>query len=124
MTTPSIRALCAELVSIIEYHCSAHVHGLPYESACLQRARAAQAPCRGAGGMNYRITPVAVSIHPADKNFAFAEDSLELRITDEAGGAFFLLSQEGREPIRLELEELELLVVEARRLFSGLEGER
>jgi len=71
--------------------------------------------------MNYRVTPVAVAIHPADKNFAYAEDSLELRLTDESGGAFFLLSQEGREPIRLELEELELLVVEARRLFSGLE---
>ena len=70
----------------------------------------------------YRVTPVAVSIHPADQNFAFAEDALELRITDESGGAFFLLSQEGREPIRLELEELELLAVEARRLFSGVEA--
>jgi hypothetical protein len=70
--------------------------------------------------MNYSVTPVAVSIHPVDQNFAFAEDSLELRLTDEAGGAFFLLSQEGREPIRLELEELELLVVHARRLFRGV----
>jgi hypothetical protein len=71
--------------------------------------------------MNYRVTPVAVSIHHVDQNFAFAADALELRLTDEAGGAFFLLSQEGRtEPIRLELEELELLVVEARRLFSGV----
>lgn len=69
----------------------------------------------------YRVTPVAISIHPTDANFAFAQDSLELRITDESGGAFFLLSQEGREPIRLELEELELLLVEARRLFSGVQ---
>jgi hypothetical protein len=71
--------------------------------------------------MNFRVTPIAVAIHPADKNFAYAEDLLELRLTDEACGSFFLLSQAGREPIRLELEELELLVVEARRLFSGVE---
>jgi hypothetical protein len=70
--------------------------------------------------MSYRVTPVAVSIHHVDQNFAFGEDSLELRLTDEAGGAFFLLSQEGREPIRLELEELELLVAEARRLLPGV----
>jgi hypothetical protein len=71
--------------------------------------------------MTYRVTPVAVNIHRHDQNFAFAEDSLELRLTDESAGAFFLLSQAGREPIRLELEELELLADEAKRLFSGVE---
>ena len=69
----------------------------------------------------YRVTPVAVNIHRHDQNFAHAEDLLELRLTDEACGSFFLLSQDGREPIRLELEELELLAVEAKRLFSGVE---
>jgi hypothetical protein len=73
----------------------------------------------------YLATTTAVTIHREGENFCFGEDATKLQMVDEAGGAFFLLSQEGREQLRMELQELELLVEEARKLLAqpGVEGE-
>jgi hypothetical protein len=65
----------------------------------------------------YLATTTAVTIHREGENFCFGEDATKLQMVDEAGGAFFLLSQEGREQLRMELQELELLVEEARKLL-------
>ncbi len=37
------RALCAELVSIVEHHAPVHIYDLPYEATAMQRARTALA---------------------------------------------------------------------------------
>ena len=66
----------------------------------------------------YLATTTAVTIHREGENFCFSEGATTLQMVDEAGGAFFLLSQEGREPLRMELEELELLVEEAKKLLA------
>jgi len=42
-TSISFRALCAELVSIVQHHAPAHIYDLPYEAAAMQRARDALA---------------------------------------------------------------------------------
>jgi hypothetical protein len=65
----------------------------------------------------YLATTTAVTIHREGDNFCFGEVATTLQMVDEAGGAFFLLSQEGREPLRMDLQELELLVEEARKLL-------
>jgi hypothetical protein len=41
MAEPNFRALCAELVSIVQHHAPAHIYDLPYEAAAMQRARSA-----------------------------------------------------------------------------------
>jgi len=46
------KALCAELVSIIEHHTPAHIYDLPYEAAAMQRARAALARLEPEGPTN------------------------------------------------------------------------
>ena len=66
----------------------------------------------------YHATTTAVTIHAAEQNFCFGEQSITLTMVDEAGGPFFLLNQEGAGPIRCELEELELLVAEAKKLLD------
>jgi hypothetical protein len=66
----------------------------------------------------YIATTTAVTIHATDQNFDFGEQSIELRMVDEAGGAFFLISQEDGTPIRAELAELELLVATAKTLLK------
>jgi hypothetical protein len=73
----------------------------------------------------YLATATAVTIHREGENFCFGEGATTLQMVDKCGGAFFLLSQEGREPLRMELQELELLVEEARGLLAqpGVEGE-
>ena len=73
----------------------------------------------------YLATTTAVTIYREGENFCFGEGATTLQMVDEAGGAFFLLSQEGREPLRMDLQELELLVEEARKLLvqPGVESE-
>lgn len=66
----------------------------------------------------YLATTTAVTIHRAGENFCYGEDATTLQMVDEAGGAFFLISQEGREPLRMDLQELEILVEEAKELLA------
>lgn len=62
-------------------------------------------------------TIMAVAVHRENDNPCFAEGVIELRMADEAGGAFFELRQEDVGPIRADLEDLELLAKQARRLM-------
>lgn len=66
----------------------------------------------------YRATITAVTIHTEGLNFYFDEDVTTLKMIDEAGGAFFLISQNDGEPLRMDLQELELLVKEAREMLA------
>ena len=66
----------------------------------------------------YLSTTTTVMIHAEGANYDLAEQSLTLQLVDEGGGAFFLLIQDGGAPLRVELGELELLVVEAKKLLA------
>lgn len=66
----------------------------------------------------YRATATAVTIHMEGQNFSYAEDITTLQMVDEAGGAFFLISQNDGEPLRMDLQEMELLVEQARNLLA------
>lgn len=66
----------------------------------------------------YQATTTTVVIHPEGLSFDLAEQALTLELTDEGAGSFFLLSQDGGVPLRIESAELELLVVEARKLLA------
>lgn len=62
-------------------------------------------------------TITAMVIHPPNVNPCYGEDVIEIRMVDEAGGAFFELRQDDRGPIRADLEDLEALVVAAQRML-------
>lgn len=66
-------------------------------------------------------TITAMVIHPPNVNPCYGEDVIELRMTDEAGGAFFELHQDDRGPIRADLEDLQALVAAAQQML-GQEG--
>jgi hypothetical protein len=72
----------------------------------------------------YLATTTAVTVHPEGQNFSYAEDITTLRMVDESGGAFFLISQNDGKPLRMDLQEMELMVEEARKLLAqpGVEG--
>ena len=72
----------------------------------------------------YLATTTAITIHTEGQNFCFDEDLTTLQMVDEGAGPFFLLSQEEREPLRMDLQEMELLVEQARKLLAqpGVEG--
>ena len=61
-------------------------------------------------------TILEVSIHQKGVNPIFGEGVTSVRIDDEAGGGFIILEQEDKE-IRLDMSELEEIVVEARKLI-------
>jgi hypothetical protein len=73
---------------------------------------------------SYRYTPLSVSIHPSDQN-PYYGNGLRLSIVDEGGGAFLEIEAVDAalapKTLRLDLEELEQLVVAARRLLKAYE---
>ena len=73
---------------------------------------------------NYQVTTLSRMIARLEQNRIYGEGIL-ITLEDEGGGAFFTLkdtSDVGGE-IRIEMEELELVVIEARKLIKQLEPE-
>lgn len=60
--------------------------------------------------MTYKITTLMVSVHPENENPVFGERSTHLRVEDEAGGPFLIITQCHDEikpgEIRVDFEEL------------------
>ncbi len=72
-------------------------------------------------GYEYKVTPLKVAIHNKITNPLFGESVTHLEIDDEAEGPFIVLRQESEgedEIIRLDMEELEVIVKEARKLIK------
>ena len=69
--------------------------------------------------MSYRVTPISCHITPTKNHPVFGQGVL-LTLEDEGGGAFLEIrtTDDDGGKIRLELEELELLVLEARKLIQ------
>lgn len=71
-------------------------------------------------GSEYLLTVVAVTVHHKDSHWCFGEGTVRMEMTDEAGGAFFRLSNAASEEpwINLEAEELALLAEQAKRMLA------
>ena len=69
--------------------------------------------------MSYRVTPISCHITPTKNHPVFGQGVL-LTLEDEGGGAFLEIrtTDDDGGKVRLELEELELLVIEARKLIQ------
>lgn len=72
--------------------------------------------------MSYRVTPISCHITQAKNHPVFGQGVL-LTLEDEGGGAFLEIrtTDDDGGKIRLELEELELLVIEARKLIQSVQ---
>ena len=70
--------------------------------------------------MEYKITPIAYSVHSSKKNPIYSETATHVKMEDEGAGAFVVLTQDGSEEkeIRVEVEELEK-ILEASRMLIG-----
>lgn len=68
-----------------------------------------------------KVTVIAISIHPENENQIFGEGVINMRIEDEAGGGFFVISQNGATKIRLNPDELYLLAKEGKKLIDAYE---
>ncbi len=69
----------------------------------------------------YKITPIAFSIHLKGVNPIFGEGITHVKIEDEEAVPFILLSQDGSESIRLDVEELEKVLEVSRLLIKEFE---
>ena len=77
--------------------------------------------------MNLKVTTLKVSVHQAGESPVFGEQATHISIDDEAAGAFIVLEQfhheVGKGMLRFDLEELELVTAEARKLIQAQKGE-
>jgi hypothetical protein len=70
----------------------------------------------------YRSTLTAIAIHREDTNPVYGEETTIVRIEDEGGGPFFILSQssdDGERSIRLDYDEFKLISQSAEILLNG-----
>ena len=77
--------------------------------------------------MKYKSTIIKISIHPENLNPVYGEGVTHLCIEDEGGGPFLALSQEGEdklECVRIDLEELEMITAEAKKLIGQFPKEK
>ena len=76
----------------------------------------------GPAGSEILITPIKVAVHRKDDNPIFGENVIHVSVDDEAAGAFIVLeSNAGHEDgLRIDPDELEAVVVAARKLIAGL----
>jgi hypothetical protein len=77
--------------------------------------------------MKYKSTIIRISIHPENVNPVYGEGVTHVHIQDEAAGPFITLSQVGAEQfecIRADIEELELITAEAKKLIGQFPKEK
>jgi hypothetical protein len=66
-----------------------------------------------------KTTCLSVAIHQDDQAI-FGEGVITVTLEDEAAGAFLILS-DGENKIRIDIDELEAVVIAARNLIAGYE---
>ena len=67
----------------------------------------------------YKSTYIAAVVHQAGDNPIINEQSTTVTICDEAGGAFISLTDSQGETIKLDPEELEMVVEVARKMLKA-----
>lgn len=68
--------------------------------------------------MSLKMTPIAVAIHRDTEHPLFGEGVIHLKLEDDAGGYYFIVSQEGVE-FKIDFEEIKQLVVAGKFLLNG-----
>lgn len=71
--------------------------------------------------MKFKSTIIRISIHPENVNPVYGAGVTHVHIQDEGAGPFFTLSQveeEKFECIRVDMDELELITAEAKKLIG------
>lgn len=74
----------------------------------------------------FLMTTMSYSIHPENESPVFGKGATTVSIDDEAAGAFIVIKQDIPHEsggIALEIDELELVLVAARKLLSGMPKE-
>jgi hypothetical protein len=76
--------------------------------------------------MNWKTTVMCYSVHTDDDSPVFGETATHVRLDDEAAGPYIVISQANNpEPkmgeISLVLDELEQVLICARKLMAGVE---
>ena len=77
--------------------------------------------------MKYKSTIIKISIHLENVNPRNGEGVTHVHIQDEGAGPFFTLSQIGGEKfecVRIDMEELELITAEAKKLINQFPKEK
>ena len=77
--------------------------------------------------MKYKSTIIRIAIHPEYVNPVYGEGVTHVHIQDEGAGPFFTLSQVGEEKlkcIKTDIEELELIAAEAKKLIGQFPKEK
>ena len=69
---------------------------------------------------DYAMTISEIIIHRVNSNYAYGDGSITVRIEDEGGGSFITLAQDDSvsSAVRIDLEELDLIVKAARQLMG------
>ncbi len=67
----------------------------------------------------WKTTTIAAVVHRVGDNPIINEGSTTVRICDEAGGAFVSLTDSGGATIRLDPDELEMVVEVARKMLKA-----
>ena len=71
---------------------------------------------------DYKTTITQVTIHKADESAVFGESATRVKLEDEGAGQYLILEQDGGS-ISLDPEELELIIIEARKIMAQFKDE-
>jgi hypothetical protein len=71
------------------------------------------------------ITPVKIAVHRIDDNPIFGENVIHVSVDDDSGGAYIVIeANEGQmDGLRIDLDELEMVLVAAKILIAGIPPE-
>ena len=72
--------------------------------------------------MEYKTTITQFTIHRKDESAVFGESATRVKLEDEGAGGYLILEQDGGS-IRLDPEELDLIIAEARKLMGQFKDE-
>lgn len=66
-----------------------------------------------------KATVIAISIHEEKDNPYFGESAIHMRIEDESGGGFFVITQIGNTEIRADIEDVLLMASEGKKIMDA-----
>ena len=70
--------------------------------------------------INYKTTITQVTVHKADESAVFGESATRIKLEDEGAGGYLVIEQD-ESSIRLDPEELDLIIAEAKKLMAQFE---
>jgi hypothetical protein len=72
--------------------------------------------------INYKTTITQVTVHKADESAVFGESATRIKLEDEGAGGYLVIEQD-ESSIRLDPEELDLIIAEAKKLMAQFQDE-